>query len=173
MKSALRRYRSLMRLAQDQAGKPEGETAAAVAAAIAKRDPSVLHGIDVEVDPETREIRYKSEADRDALIWCFNYIGVKPLTYVKSRKKVVIGEDIPSLLDAVETAFASVRHKHEEILRYASAGFLMGCMPRKIERDSDDEDDSEPPDPAVLEAARAARAAGRGTAIRKQIESKT
>lgn len=169
MSRAGEKYRALLRLARDQAGKPEGDTASAIAARMLLSDPGLESDAHEDREPERREIRYKSETDYHALLWSFRFVGVEPLQYVKSRAKVIVGEDSPSMLDAVEEAYHSVRHRLEEVVGYAIAGFLQGAMPLRSKRKSSPSDQR--PDPELLEAARSAAAAGRSVSIRKAIGS--
>jgi hypothetical protein len=165
-----RRYLALLARAKDQAGTPEGDTCASMAAAMLAACPT-LADIDGAMPTTWQEYRYADPWQRDLLVRIAEYLSLVPKGYVKSRKKVILIEADAPTHAAIGQTFAVLSKRMQTVLSYAFAGFQAGALPIKRVPREDAGDDRDEPDPDLMELAMAAKAFGRDSQPRKALRS--
>ena len=163
-----RRYLALLARAKDQTGTPEGDTCAAMAAAMLA---ACLTLADVVGAMPTvwQEYRYADAWQRDLLVRIAEYLGLVPKAYVKSRKKVILIEADAPTHAAIGQTFAVLSKRMQTVLSYAFAGFQAGALPIKRAPREDADGERDDPDPDLIELAMAAKEFGRGSRPRKAL----
>lgn len=136
MRSPRATYLHLISLARDQAGTPEGDTAATLAAAMkAKYGPEA-----VETPPEPDHqlrVSYTTEYERTLAVRIGTFLGLRTMRYGYAREdgKGTRWRDQVSLegpRDLVELGaglYADYRKRLAEVLDYMAAGYAHGAFP--------------------------------------------
>lgn len=169
MSSSQRRYRALLRLAKDQKGTPEGDTAARVAQCMLDADQGLAAEDHEDLAPVLREFRWKTETDRDVLYHAFLFAGAEPQRWTRSRAKVLVAVEPPPVLAAIEEAYVATRERARLFLQGALSGFLLGAMPLPRRDSTGEKENDRPLDESVLDGVRAGMAAGSKVRIRRSI----
>lgn len=163
-----RRYRALCALAEDQAGTPEGDTAAAMAAAMLARCP------DLELraePPEARIFACRHEPDRVLLGRVAAFVGVDAYRIGRKRgdgkgtrwrEGLELGGPA-QLLDLAGDLYEIHRARVDELIRWTVIGYAAGAMPIEQDRSQTPGDrKADPVAPDLLDAALAGLKHGRG-----------
>ena len=129
-------YLHLANLARDQAGTPEGDTAAQLAAAMkAKYGPEA-----VETPPEpdhAKALAYTTEYERQLAVRIANFLGITPMRRGYARedgkgtrwRSQVSMEGPRDLVELGAKLYADYRKRLADVLDYMAAGYAHGAFP--------------------------------------------
>ena len=159
------RYAKLQALADDQAGTPEGDLAASMAAAMIERFPELEAP---EAPPVKRVIATRHAFDVCLLTRIATWLGLEAYRVGHRRPdgkgvrwreglQVVGTED---LVELVDTFYQAHRAHLDELLKWTAVGYAVGAFPRTRE-DEDADEDAPRLTPEQLAAARAGLEAGK------------
>lgn len=156
------RYLALVALAEDQAGSPEGETAARLAAAMLERFPT----LQVPEAPEARQvIATRHGPDRVLLGRVAAFLGLETFRVGRRRqdgkgtrwREGLELRGAPELLELAAELYQAHRVHLDELLDWTAIGYAQGAFPVEVLEDAEVR---QVPDAAIA-AALAALEAGR------------
>lgn len=170
------KYFSLLRLAKDQAGKPEGETAADIANRMREKyGESLEHLTADDLDLQTDGVRWTHNWERETLISIAHWLGYEATKRRQGSRgpwrKVIYVTAPAAILEEWKEAFKAHRGRIERIQSMAICGYLMGAFPSSIGGERDDDEETETPQWTAEEIAmmREAMRLGRKNRTRKSL----